>query len=120
MIHFKPDFWAAVLNNLDEWGTPQIKLPNCPACDEDELMVPHSNRVMCLRCGWAVDRDELIEVAVKPYQLAQGKATAGEVMYEARGAVKALRAFLEDRNETVFDTRPAADAGGAGPVPAVG
>lgn len=37
---------------LDEWGTPTSKLPNCPRCDEDELGVIHEQLMICYRCGW--------------------------------------------------------------------
>ena len=37
---------------LDEWGTPTEKLPNCPRCGEDELGVINATRVMCYWCSW--------------------------------------------------------------------
>ena len=42
---------------LDEWGTPTVKLPNCPRCDEDELGVINEVRVMCYACNWEAWRD---------------------------------------------------------------
>lgn len=44
-----------ILGDLDEWGTPKAKLPNCPRCDEDELGVVHADLVLCCRCGWKVE-----------------------------------------------------------------
>lgn len=42
---------------LDEWGTPTAKLPDCPQCGEDELGVIHSGLLMCYRCGWELRRE---------------------------------------------------------------
>ena len=44
-----------IITDLDEFGSPKQKLPNCPKCDEDELGVIHSNLVLCYRCGWKVE-----------------------------------------------------------------
>lgn len=42
---------------LDEWGLPRAKLPDCPRCGEDELGVIHEGLVLCYRCGWELWRD---------------------------------------------------------------
>lgn len=44
------------LPELDEWGTPTAKLPNCPRCGADELGVIHPGWMFCYGCCW-----ELIE-----------------------------------------------------------
>lgn len=45
------------LGNLkfDEYDTPMEKLPNCPACNEDELTVWNDHQMMCLNCDWKVN-----------------------------------------------------------------
>jgi len=48
----------AILNDLDENGTPKRKLPNCPNCNEDELGVIHADLVLCYRCGWKIESDK--------------------------------------------------------------
>ena len=45
----------AIMEDLDEYGTPKVKLPNCPKCDEDELGVIHENLTLCYRCGWKIE-----------------------------------------------------------------
>jgi ribosomal protein L37AE/L43A len=56
-----PDFSATVnklidiLNDLDEFGGPKVKLPNCPKCDEDELGVIHANLILCYSCRWKLE-----------------------------------------------------------------
>ncbi len=42
---------------LDEWGTPVEKLPNCPRCGEDELGVIHAGLVLCYACGWTLEEE---------------------------------------------------------------
>jgi len=38
---------------------PEDKLPDCPRCSEDELMMPNSFSVACLFCGFIqVFKDE--------------------------------------------------------------
>lgn len=41
---------------LDEYGTPKKKLPNCPRCGDDELGVIHADYMMCYACGWEMRR----------------------------------------------------------------
>ena len=41
---------------LDEWGRPTAKLPDCPRCGDDELGVIHVCLVLCYRCGWELER----------------------------------------------------------------
>lgn len=41
---------------LDEWGRPRAKLPDCPRCGEDELGVVHEGLLKCYLCGWSLDR----------------------------------------------------------------
>lgn len=40
-----------------------MKMPNCPRCEEDELgaisMWPDGPRVLCYRCGWSPEPEEL-------------------------------------------------------------
>lgn len=43
--------------DLDEWGTPTAKLPNCPKCGENELGVIHEGLMLCYFCGWEQWRD---------------------------------------------------------------
>lgn len=45
----------SILDDLDEFGTPKTKLPNCPKCDEDELGVIHAGLALCYRCGWKIE-----------------------------------------------------------------
>lgn len=47
-----------VFPDLDCWGRPMVKLPNCPRCDADELGVIHENLVMCYACNWKLFKDE--------------------------------------------------------------
>jgi ribosomal protein L37AE/L43A len=44
-----------ILNDLDEFGTPKAKLPDCPKCDTDELGVIHADLVLCYACGWKLE-----------------------------------------------------------------
>ena len=44
-----------ILNDLDEWDRPKVKLPDCPKCDNDELGVIHANLVLCYFCGWRLE-----------------------------------------------------------------
>ena len=44
-----------IMSDLDEFGTPKVKLPDCPKCDEDELGVIHADLILCYRCGWKVE-----------------------------------------------------------------
>lgn len=37
---------------LDTYGTPTSKLPNCPRCEEDELGVIHAKYLLCYVCGY--------------------------------------------------------------------
>lgn len=41
-----------VLANLDEYGTPKTKLPDCPQCGNDELAAVSSERIICYACGY--------------------------------------------------------------------
>lgn len=40
---------------LDEWGRPLAKLPNCPRCGEDELAVIHDQLLLCYACNFRVE-----------------------------------------------------------------
>ena len=42
----------SILDNLDEFGTPKVKLPDCPKCQMDELSVMHADLVLC---GWRLE-----------------------------------------------------------------
>lgn len=44
-----------ILCDLDEHGTPKVKLPNCPKCGQDELGVVHANLMLCYACGWKIE-----------------------------------------------------------------
>jgi len=44
-----------ILNDLDEFGRPKVKLPDCPKCDEDELGVIHADLILCYSCGWKIE-----------------------------------------------------------------
>lgn len=44
-----------IMDDLDEFDRPKVKMPDCPKCDEDELGVIHANLVMCYRCGWKIE-----------------------------------------------------------------
>lgn len=41
-----------ILDDLNSYGTPRQKLPNCPKCDNDELGVISPNLIMCYNCSW--------------------------------------------------------------------
>jgi len=44
-----------ILCDLDEFGRPKKKLPDCPKCGEDELGVIHADLLLCYRCGWKIE-----------------------------------------------------------------
>jgi len=46
---------AEILEDLDEWDRPKVKMPDCPKCGEDELGVIHANLILCYRCGWKLE-----------------------------------------------------------------
>ena len=40
---------------IDEYGTPDRKLPDCPQCEEDELWAhPNGTGFSCYRCNWTL------------------------------------------------------------------
>jgi ribosomal protein L37AE/L43A len=41
---------------LDEYGTPKTKMPDCPRCGDDELGVIHECLILCYKCGWKLER----------------------------------------------------------------
>jgi len=45
------------LPDVDEWGVPKSKMPNCPHCGEDELsLTAPPNEGICYRCGALIVR----------------------------------------------------------------
>ena len=44
---------------VDEWGTPLTKMPDCPRCGEDELGLIHPGFMMCYLCGWKQHKENL-------------------------------------------------------------
>ena len=44
-----------ILSDLGKFGTPKVKLPDCPQCKMDELAVLHADLVVCLFCGWRLE-----------------------------------------------------------------
>lgn len=54
------DLIRAILGDLDEWGTPKSKLPDCPLCGEDELGVIHGRLVMCYLCCARYSREGIL------------------------------------------------------------
>ena len=51
------------LPEVDEYGTPQTKMPNCPNCGEDELGLIWKNEAFCYLCGVRVGRKIELEHA---------------------------------------------------------
>ena len=45
---------VARLPDVDEWGVPLDKVPNCPNCGEDELGMVQADRAVCNLCGCLV------------------------------------------------------------------
>lgn len=54
---FTPPSMTMQLPQVDEWGRPLTKMPNCPRCFEDELGMMSANGAMCYRCCLYVERD---------------------------------------------------------------
>lgn len=44
------------LPDVDEFGTPLTKMPNCPHCGEDELGMMSDGHALCYRCQSHVSR----------------------------------------------------------------
>lgn len=47
-----------ILEDLDEWGRPKKKLPDCPFCAEDELGVVYEGKILCYYCGFSLMLEE--------------------------------------------------------------
>jgi hypothetical protein len=43
---------------LDEHGKLKEKLPNCPACGEDEVGLVNPLMLMCCKCNWTLEKTE--------------------------------------------------------------
>lgn len=40
---------------LNDYGSPKAKMPDCPVCGEDELGVINEKRIFCYRCCFEVE-----------------------------------------------------------------
>lgn len=47
---------SAELPDVDQWGTPLVKMPPCPNCREDELGMIERDRAVCNLCNCVVTR----------------------------------------------------------------
>lgn len=46
-------YGALLAIRVDQHGTPNAKLPNCPRCDEDELYAAGDETYRCYLCNWS-------------------------------------------------------------------
>lgn len=54
--HFYPDRMFMVLPDCDENLTPVSKMPNCPRCEEDELLMNSEHSASCLHCNLKIEK----------------------------------------------------------------
>lgn len=50
--------FAIRLPEVDEWGVPLSKMPDCPQCGEDELGLIETDRAFCYQCNCVAVRME--------------------------------------------------------------